>query len=283
MSEEIVNYDELKPSWFKNKIKGLKNKYFIKQRALRWNLHIAKNNIKLDYSKIPKTAMPVLINNYNRTHTLNQMVEWLLSLEDEVAIIIVDNQSDYPPLLEYYDNIKHPNVQAVLLNFNSYKHGIEYLANQLVHHDKFMMSDPDLIPYPDTPKDIISHISRLMDKYPNYNHIGPSLEILDIPDDIPVKQKVVKHESQFWSPHAEKLNDEAYVANIDLTLAMYRKSSKYMALGPSLRTDRPYTVQHIDWYVKEEDYTDDFRYYLATTGTFATWAMQIKKEKKVPN
>ena len=69
---------------------------------------------------------------------------------------------------------------------------------------------------------------------------------------------------------------------IDLTFAMYRTNSDHQAFGPALRVDRPYTLQHIDWYVKEEDYSDDFKYYLATTSSLATWAVEIKKVKKVP-
>lgn len=281
VSEEVIDYDgHAQSSWFENKLRGLNNRYFIYKRKLGWKIHSSLNSINLDYSKIPATSTPIFINNYNRLELVKEMIDWLMNVDDEVSIIIVDNQSTYQPLLDFYNNIDHPRLQAVPLNFNSWRLGIAYLAGKLKDHDRYILSDPDLIPYPNTPKDIISHFSNMLDKYPAYNHVGASLELNDIPEDIPVRPKVIKHESAFWSPQAEKLNDEVYVANIDLTFAMYRNTSKALALGPALRTDRPYTLKHVDWYTKEEDYSEEYKNYLATSKSYATWAMQILKDKK---
>jgi hypothetical protein len=58
---------------------------------------------------------------------------------------------------------------------------------------------------------------------------------------------------------------------------MYRKSSRVRVLGPALRTNRPYTLRHIDWYLIPLEYTDEYRMYLKTCKTVATWATEIKR------
>lgn len=279
MSEQVIDYDGYAHrTWFQNKMNGLSNRYYKYKRHLAWQIHIKKNKIAPDLSKIPPNATPILINNFNRLQLLKEQIEWLLTLDDKVAIIVVDNLSTYPPLLDYYDKLDYPNVQVVPLHFNSWRLGAAYLAKQLKMYPAIVITDSDLLPYPNTPKDIISHLSSLMEKYPRYNHIGLSLEIEDLPVDAPMYKKVYKHESQFWSPQTKLLNNEVYVAKIDSTFAMYRPSSTILALEPALRTARPYTLKHIDWYLKPEEYSEEYNYYLDHCKSFATWATQLKKQ-----
>jgi hypothetical protein len=231
------------------------------------------------YSKLPKDSIPILINNFNRLELLQKQINWLLTLDGKISIIIIDNLSTYPPLLNYYKNIRHPNVQVVNLNFNSWRKGAEYLGEKkLKDFDKYIITDSDLLPYPNTPKDLVLHLSDLMDKYPAFNHIGTSLEIKDIPDKNPMKEKVIRFESDYWPPVAEELNNEVYVGKIDSTFAMYRRSSKVLKTYPALRTKRPYTLKHIDWYLAPADFSDEYIYYLKSCKSFATWATQLKKD-----
>ena len=283
MAEQVIDYNGYeKFTWLQNKIRGLSNRYFKYKRHLDWNIHVRRTKIAPDYSKIPVDSIPILINNYNRVELLKQQIDWLLTLEGNPSIIIVDNDSDYPPLLEYYKNIDHPQVQVVYLQFNSWRLGATYLANKLLRKfEKVVVTDSDLLPYPNTPSDILQHLSVLMDKYPDYNHVGLSLEINDLPDDSPMKAKVIQHESQFWAPHTPCLNKEVYVAGIDSTFAMYRRKSNILAISPALRTVRPYTLQHVDWYLSPSDYSEEYQYYLSSCKSFATWATQLKKEKKL--
>ncbi len=283
MAEEVIDYSGKKQSnWFQNKWRGLTNRYHKYKRFFLWSIHTMINTIEPDYTKLPKDSIPVLINNFNRIDLLEKQIDWLLSLDDKVSIIIVDNLSTYPPLLDYYKNINHPLVQVVYLNFNSWRKGAEYLGEKkLTEFKKYIITDSDLLPFSDTPKDLVSHISNLMDKYPNYNHIGTSLEINDLPDKSPMKSKVVHFESDYWAPKAEVLNDEVYIAKIDSTFAMYRRNSKVLITHPALRTCRPYTLKHIDWYLAPEDFTAEYIYYLKSCKSFATWATQLKKDTQV--
>jgi len=282
MAEEVINYsDNNESSWLQNKWKGLTNRYHKYKRFLLWDIHTRLNRITPDYTKIASDSIPVLINNFNRLELLQKQIDWLLSLDDKVSIIIIDNLSTYPPLLEFYKNINLPNVQVVYLNFNSWRKGAEYLGEKkLKDFEKYIITDSDLLPFESTPKNLIGHISMLMDNYPDYNHIGVSLEINDLPDHNPMKEKIVKHESNFWPPKARLINEEVIVAKIDTTFAMYRNSSKVLPTEPALRMVRPYTLKHVDWYLNPNHNTSEFQFYLDSCKSFATWAHESKRENK---
>ncbi len=283
MSEQVINYEgdlegHQKNNWLQNKKQGLLNRYYKYKRLLAWEVHIKKNNIEIDYSKIPKGALPILINNFNRLDLLNLQIDWLLSLKENIAIIIVDNCSTYSPLLDFYKTLQAPNVQVVYLGFNSWRKGVEYLAGKLESFSKLVITDVDLIPYATTPTDILTHLSNLLDKYPEYNHIGTSLEIKDLPDTSPMKRKVIQFESRYWAPQAKQLNQEVFIADIDTTFAMYRNTSKILLTGPALRTDRPYTLKHVDWYMEPNNYSKEYQNYLSSCKSFATWATELKRD-----
>ena len=50
--------------------------------------------------------VPIFINNYNRLTTLTQLIDALVS-RGYTNITILDNQSTYPPLLDYYKTTPH--------------------------------------------------------------------------------------------------------------------------------------------------------------------------------
>ncbi len=279
--EEVINYSGYDNStWWSNKKRGFQNRYFKYKRYFKWYIHTKVNTIEPDYSKLPKDRTPVLINNFNRLDLLQQQIEWLLQLDDPVSIIIVDNLSSYPPLLEYYKNITHPYIQVVYLNFNSWRKGVEYIGKKkLKAFDKFIITDSDLLPYPNTPRNLISYLSDLLDQYPSFNHIGPSLEIKDLPDHNPLKETIVNYESEFWMPRAKCLDDKVVAAKIDTTFAMYRRTSTILLTEPALRTIRPYTLKHVDWYLDPKNHSEEFQYYLKSCKSFATWAHESKREK----
>lgn len=277
MHEVIVDYStEKQDAWLRNKCQGLVNRYFNLRRNLLWQLHLWLHPIQLDWGKLVPGTVPILINNYNRVEPLRAQVEWLHSLKGGVSIVIIDNGSNYPPLLDYYSSLDLPNVQVVLLGFNAWRKGIATVTKLLRGFEKFIITDPDLLPYASTPDDVVTHLSNLLDRYPAFNHVGLSLEINDLPDNA-LREKVRRHELQFWSPAAQQLNGEVYVAAVDTTFAMYRRDSDVEALAPALRTARPYTLRHVDWYLQPEALSQEYLHYLRSVSSVATWAVEIRK------
>ena len=280
MAEEVINYGGSgEMPWWARKRKGLTNRYHKYKRHLLWALHVRTTRIELDYGKLPAGVTPVIINNFNRLALVREQVDWLLGLREPVAVVIVDNDSTYPPLLDYYDQLDHPLVQVVRLGFNSWRKGAAYVAREKLRaFDRYVITDSDLLPYPETPPDLIAHLSALLDRYPEYNHVGTSLRITDLPDHYPLKETVIGYESRFWPPAARERGGDGYEALIDTTFAMYRRGSSVLATGPALRTKHPYTLRHVDWYTDPAAISPEFEYYLKSCKSFATWAFEAKRQ-----
>ena len=231
-----------------------------------WQKNISHKKFakKVNHQKIVPGSTLVILNNFNRLYSLKKLIAWLSTLKEHVSILIIDNLSSYPPLLAYYQRLMHaPNIQVIELGYNSGRKGIFHIVKGLQQQlDYFVVSDTDLIPYSNTPVDILSKMKDLLDRYPAYNHVGASLEINDLPNHSPLKNKVKQWEDQYWSPQTPLLNNEVYSAPVDTTFAMYRKTSNVLELSPALRMDRPYTLQHLDWYIDPKNLPEEFRYYL---------------------
>lgn len=234
---------------------------------------------QINFNKIAPEATLVILNNFNRHTSLVTLIDWLRTLDDKVAILLLDNGSTYPPLLRFYQEIEGAeDLQILYLGYNSRLRGLAQLTPYLSQLTHFIVSDTDLVPYSTTPKDIISHMSRLLAQYPAYEMVGASLEIEDIPDYYPAQEEVMGWESKFWQPQTTKLNNEVLVAAVDTTFAMYRNHKRVMEFTPSLRMDRPYTLQHLDWYVDPRQLTEEYQYYVATCcPEISTWNDPLRR------
>ena len=89
-------------------MRGLKKRIY----KLHFSIMKAKENVlrplieKAETKRILDngvSSIPIIINNYNRYSAFIKLVDWLSSA-GFVNIIVLDNQSTYPPLLEYYKN-----------------------------------------------------------------------------------------------------------------------------------------------------------------------------------
>jgi len=249
-----------------------------------YRLYLLKNKIKhhvfrafpprhlIDFDKVAKDSVPILIINYNRYETLRQMVDWLLSLNQEVSIIIIDNASDFQPLLKYYDQLDIPNVQVVRFPEN---HGLSKLiamSQTLKGFKYYVVTDPDLVPYENTCPDMLQRMMDTLDKYEDINHVGASLEIKDIPDHYPLKKAVLKWETQWWNVEREPGEYEAFV---DTTFGMYRSNSEVMKLYPALRLGNPYTLKHVDWYLDPSHIDKEARHGINTRSSLSSWMTRL--------
>ncbi len=124
------------------------------------------------------------------------------------------------------------------------------------------------------PKDIFSLLRSGLDEHPGFEKTGPSLEIEDLPDEYPLKKKVIEWEGgRFWK---NRLDDKWWIADIDTHMCMHRAGTGWGGYGPSLRSDRPYIVRHILWYITPETVTEEDIYY----AIHATSGKTTKRRKK---
>lgn len=216
--------------------------------------------------------MPVvIILVYNRLHLPVRMAEWVAARGCDP--VFVDNNSDYPPLLDYYS--KTP-FRVLRLKAN-YGHTTLWnidLLGMLGITDRFVYTDPDL-ELEGIPNDFLSVMNNGLDKYPQYSKCGFSLEINDLPDD--EEGNFIKYgpEKPYWE---KPLDDLYFEADTDTTFALYRYPIGEYGHS-ALRTNRPYTAKHLPWYYR--DYSvlpEDEQYYYKTART--EFSSGLKRTRK---
>jgi len=205
--------------------------------------------------------MKAFIINYNRLTLPRKMALWLF--ERGVEPIFIDNKSDYPPLVKYYNTCP---FQTIFMKAN-YGHMVFWnckLYELLKPNERYILTDPDLN-LEGIPDDFLKVLNEGLDKYKEFAKCGFSLEINDLPDT--PEGNLVKNqiEPRYWRKALDSLY---YDAPIDTTFALYREGEKtYTHLA--IRTNRPYTAKHIPWYYYHlgELSEDEQYYYLTANGS----------------
>jgi len=216
---------------------------------------------KMHGEKIQEVAVlkiPVVINNRNRYTYLIRLIEWLEDAGME-NIIILDNDSTYPKLLEYHAVTKH---RVVKLGDN-----VGHLAlwksalYEEIKSQHYIYTDPDVVPAVNCPKDMPAFLVEQLKKYSAIEKIGLGLKIDDLPDHYSNKQTVIEWESKYWK---NEVAPGIYNAEVDTTFALYRPytdGAKWVA--PAYRTGEPYVAHHMPWYENTSAPGEENEYYAA--------------------
>ena len=182
-------------------------------------------------------------------------------------IVILDNASTYPPLLQYYNETTHPVVRlgrncgitALWQNREIFR---EYCSSYYVY------TDPDVIPIEECPQDFLYHFAQILMEYDHLDKAGFGLCIQDLPDKYELKQEVIAHESQYWQ---QPLGELGYAAVIDTTFALYRPYAEGRYQLPAFRAKYPYLARHMPWYADSEHPTDEDVYYAKCVAPGTHW------------
>ena len=190
-----------------------------------------------------------------------------------VTPILIDNNSTYKPLLEFYENDCPYKVHRLDKNWG---HQCYWIAgiNELYDDEYFLLTDHDL-DISSLPSDWADVLKKGLDLFPNVIKSGLSLKIDDLPENEYTKE-VISWESKYWE---RELNNGFYMSEIDTTLAMYDKDREFGKLPSdrffsAVRSDKPYSANHLPWYNTTE-LSEEEKYYLEHTGTY--WAEKFKE------
>jgi hypothetical protein len=213
--------------------------------------------------------IPVFIVNRNRLAAMQRLIGWLREAGTR-RIVILDNASNYPPLLRYYDALPE-GVKVLRLLEN---HGPWVLWQQGVHRvleTPYVLTDSDVVPMAACPSDLIGRMLEVLQRHPEAKKVGPGLRIDDLPDHYAEADTVRKWESQFWEhPVAPGL----FRAPIDTTFALYPAGAEFSNEPCNLRLGAPYLIEHTPWYVDEANLSDEERHYRANTSlTYSNWSV----------
>jgi len=215
--------------------------------------------------------LTIVINNRNRLSTTKKLVDDLL-YRDSTNIIIIDNESSYQPLLEWYKTL--PSNIRILYSLN-YGHHALFQSNVLndIPEEWCFYTDADIQLNPNMPKDYQQIMFNLAHQY-NYKKIGLALQIDDLPDHYALKEQVIRNESHWWE---NKIIENVYRADTDTTFCLIKKCDQF----DSLRIAGDFTAKHMPWYLDLDNLSDEEQYYNNNLGerTLTQYSKQHKQHK----
>jgi len=146
--------------------------------------------------------IPLILLNYNQLFYLKNSVNWFRYYYPDNPIYVIDNASNYEPLLEYYatqtdftliscaENECAKNLKNFLADFDA-----EY----------YCISDCDIMPHPATPPFFLEVFKQLIDN--GWHHAGFDLITHDIPS---------------WNKKADWIRgDEAAIHTVPVAIEMH--------------------------------------------------------------
>ena len=216
--------------------------------------------------------IPVFIVNRNRLGALRRLVDWLCTAGTR-RVVILDNASDYAPLLRYYEALPE-GVKLLRLteNFGPY-----VLWQQGVHKvldTPYVLTDSDVVPADFCPGNLIDTLARQLQRWPDAKKVGMALRIDNLPDSYGDVDTVRKWESQFWE---HPVAPGVFAAPVDTTFAIYPARGEFSNEPCNLRLGHPYVAEHTPWYVDEAALSDEERYYREhTSAVFSNWSVAKK-------
>ncbi len=209
-------------------------------------------------------AVHVYIVNRNRVSCTKRLVEWLLAAGTE-RITIIDNDSTYPPLLEWYRSLQG-GVVVHQTGENIGPWRAWDWANGM-EAEPFVFTDSDVVPPPECPRDLIGKCLSVLAEASDCDKVGPGLRL----DNIPTQNLMQEYfqgrslhawESQFWTRRREGASCASFQAPIDTTFALYCPHGTFSNGWHNIRLDAPYLVEHTPWYVTKP-YSEEETYYRA--------------------
>lgn len=202
--------------------------------------------------------IPIFIISFNRLTYLKTLIDRLKEMGYS-NINIIDNDSSYQPLLDYYGTVDC----KVFRMADNYGHMVFWDCDEFKEYrdDLYIVTDPDIIPDEKCPNDFAEVFYGYLKKYPRAKKVGFSLKIDDIPEDAPLYRDVVEWEQQFNTYKIPFTN--AFAADIDTTLALYipDKIDASRRFLTAIRTGAPYQARHLPWYQKKDEVTEEQMYY----------------------
>jgi len=207
--------------------------------------------------------IPVIINNRNLFTWVVEMVNKIKTYEGVGEIIIIDNGSDYQPLLEWYDT----NPCTIHRTENIGHTAPWQILGDVITNNDYVITDADM-GLLDTPSDTLLYLKDNMDSL-GLDKIGLGLNWGIVKEDSLYYNHIQTYEKNRW--------DSAHINNIytdiaiDTTFALYKKGTPYFVGGAS--TTYPYVARHYPWEFNQENYenNEEFKYYIKNANTSSSY------------
>jgi hypothetical protein len=213
--------------------------------------------------------IPVIINNRNLFTWVVEMVNKIKTYEGVGEIIIIDNGSDYPPLLEWYET--NP---CIIYRTENLGHTAPWqILNDVITNYDYVITDADM-GLLDTPSDTLLYLKDNMDLL-GLDKIGLGLEWGRVNENSLYYSHLQSYEKNRWD-NSVCINNIYLDIPIDTTFALHKKGSGYFIGGAS--TSYPYVARHYPWEFTQETYENnqEFKYYIKNANTSSSYKNYLK-------
>lgn len=214
-------------------------------------------------------STPIFITCRDRVTSLKDLIAWLEKAgQDEIYLL--DNDSTYPPLLDYLEDTPH---HVFHIGSNNGQHVAWNLGfiEKYAQGRNFIVTDPDVVPDEQVPLDALDYFESLLNEFRDHHKVGFGLRTDDLPDTYKFKHQVINWESRFM---VNTLKPNVYSSQIDTTFALYRSLSG-PDIAKSIRTGSPYLARHMSWYINSKNPTEEDVYYSDhASGSITNWTKE---------
>lgn len=217
----------------------------------------------------------LIIPNYNQVTYLINLINWWKWYYPDNLIFVVDNGSTNPHLLKFYED-RHGNDSRffgleMYEENNCTKNLSDFIYKFSRLHEYYVISDPDIMPLPNTPPNFLEIFKHCIDHY-GYDHVGFGLKTDDIPDWFEGRANMLHDEqSLLHSPVKIEYGGKEYTgyrAPIDTTFALYKTKNggwqNPMPSGKWSNSLRLFQAYHLPWYLSPDHLNEEMKYYFET-------------------
>lgn len=226
-----------------------------------------------------KNNITAVVIGYNQLTYIRNMVSQLEKYTSD--IVIIDNDSQFQPLLDYYETDYQYTLLRQSTNFGHKVYKKETIANLL--GGIFLLTDPDLQFHPNLPDDFIKTLLDISETFES-GKVGFALFINsdEIRTDIHHNgQTIQEWEKQFWEQKIDYLpqpNLEMYQAPVDTTFCLvnrkYMERRRGFGMGKRncIRVAGHFTCLHIPWHKNFHEQLEKGEYEaFLENNTFSHW------------
>jgi hypothetical protein len=214
---------------------------------------------------------PVFINNFCRLDIgFCDLLIWLRRA-GMTTICVIDNQSTYAPLLDFYENSSlMQNVQLIHAGANLGHEAFWrldlHLLPSVTKFGRYILTDADVVPDENCPLDLVRKMHEVADRFPGGAKVGPALRIDDLPECYAQREYMRFCESDYWLRKYPE--QDCWNAAIDTTMSLNQAGWLRWPLAesggvPHVRLDFPYVAQHRPWYLDSANLPEEEIYYRA--------------------
>lgn len=216
--------------------------------------------------------IPLIVPVYNQLTYLRNILNWWEWYHPTYPIIVMNNGSTYPPLLNYFEYMKslHHNVVYVDYPENDFIPNLSKTIENYINgkYQYYCISDADIMPHPSIPPNFLDIWKMYIEK--GYHRVGFNLIVDQLPKWLNEREAIIWNEKELLNgKEAEEYNGYiGYKAPVDTTFALYTTNNSGWN-APMNGKDwgnclRIFEAFHLPWHQHNEIVNPEMDYYYKT-------------------